>query len=213
MYAAVPSAMPTRIQSRAAGASHTLNLVVLALVEAQAEASRCRVVVVGSSSMSARPFVAHFDLRLARARRRGSGCRRAARLPTIERYGESTLNVGDRAGARRLAVLVEHAQRDHRARAAVGDELRGRLVDLGAHRAAAEVHRALGLPDHRAVCVEHARARIRCRRRRGRTPRQRLKPTVFASLNVHAIEVQRVDRRAVDRELDRLAAARAGSRS
>ena len=158
LYAAVPSAMPTRIQSRAAGASHTLYSSLWRSLKRR-RTTALPLTVVGSSSMSARPFS------------RTSTC--GSREP-VERIWLSLscstshqravrridAEVRDRARARRLAVLVEHAQRDHRARAAIGDELRGFLVDLGAHRAAAVVHRALGLPDHLAVGVENARGEL-----------------------------------------------------
>ena len=118
-----------------------------------------------------------------------------------ERYGESTLNVAI-VPARRLAVLVEHAQRDHRARAAVGDELRGCLVDLGAHRAAAVVHRALRRArpprrPHRGCCAASSLSPST-----RSTPRQRLSATVLASLKLTPSKFSVFDRDAVDGELD-----------
>ena len=180
LYAAVPSAMPTRIQSRAAGASHTLYSSLWRSLK------RRRTIALprrrrGLELDQREAAFAHFDLRLARAVGEDLVVVELLDFPPgavrrIDAEGR------DRAGARRLAVLVEHAQRDHRARAAVGDELRSRLVDLGAHRAAAEVHRALAAPDYVAVLRRARAPTARCRRRRGRRARQRLSATVFASL-------------------------------
>ncbi len=118
-----------------------LVFVALALVEAQADDGVARR--RGRLELDQRETVlAHFDLRLARAGGEDLVVVELLDFPprAVRRIDAE---VRDRSGARRLAVLVEHAQRDDRARAAIGDELRGRLVDLGAHRAAAVVHRAL----------------------------------------------------------------------
>ena len=149
-----------------------LELVVLALVVTQADDG-----VAGDGGRleldQRDAVVADLDLRVARTGREDLVVvelldfpHRAVRRIERERGGG--------AGARGLAVLVEHAQRDHRARTAIGDELRRGLVDLGAHRAAAEVHRAFGLPQHLAVGIDDASRRSGSRRRPGSRARQRL---------------------------------------
>ena len=185
--------MPTRIQSRAAGASQTLNSSLCRSLK-RTRIMALPVTVVGSSSISARPSCCDFDLRLARAGGEDLVVVELLDFPprAVRRIDAER---GDRAGARRLAVLVEHAQRDDRTRAAIGDELRRGLVDLGAHRAAAVVHGAF-VP-----------ARPPCRRRRGCAPPSWLSPSdeVDAApaaqrhrvglVERDAVEVERVDRR------------------
>ena len=127
--------------------------IALALVEAQAY-DRVAADRGGLELDEREAVLAHFDLRLARARGENLVVVELLDFPpgAVRRIDAE---VRDRARARRLAVLVEHAQRDHRARAAVGDEFRGFLVDLGTHRAAAVVHRALRRPDDIAVRIEN----------------------------------------------------------
>ena len=180
LYAAVPSAMPTRIQSRAAGASHTLYSSLWRSLKRR-RTTALPLTVVGSSSMSARP---------SRALRPAARAARRENLVVVELLDfppgavrRIDAEIRDRARARRLAVLVEHAQRDHRTRAAVGDQLRGFLVDLGTHRTAAEVHRAFrGQTTSPFASRTFTESPLSPSTRS--TPRQRLNATVPASLKL-----------------------------
>ena len=181
-----------------------LEFVALPLVEAHANHGVARV--RGRLQFDHRKAaVLDFDLRLARSVGENLVLARDARLPTMERYGESTLKAAMRAGARGLAVLVEHAQRDDRAGATVGHQLRGGLVDLGAHRAATEVHRALAAPGFAAVLLEHARRRAGSRHRRDRPRASGSWPPCSAEFTLTPSNDSGSDGLAVHRELHGLA--------
>ena len=110
----------------------------------------------------------------------------------------------ERAGARRPAPGVEEPQHDHRPAAAVGEQRRSGAVELGTYRTAAIVHAARQTRDGHAGRVAHLGEQlVRAVAQVDAAPAADCSSP--GPVGLGAIEVQRTDRRAVDRQHDALA--------